>query len=149
MNNELYRLVYCSRSDVEHDAHGMREELLRILAVSRANNVRFGVTGALLFSAGCFAQTLEGPLAAIERTFERIQCDRRHREVTVLQVERSAGRVFGEWSMAFAGDQAGSHPLAAMTLDQAFTRPPGDAAQEVLTMLEALVRAEEAWVTPA
>ncbi len=141
MTEDLYRLVYCSRSTLE-SACG--NDLTQILAVSRGNNARFNVTGALLFSAGCFAQVLEGPLAAIERTFERIQRDPRHADITVLQVERSPVRSFGEWAMASAGRAAGAHPLSGLTLQRAFTAPCGEGAQEILSTLEALVRSEDA-----
>lgn len=144
MSETLYRLVYCSRSRLTSE-DGQREQISRILDAARANNARFGITGALLFSAGCFAQTLEGSLPAIERTFERIQRDERHTEVTILQVELSSRRVFGNWTMAFAGDPAGPHPFAGSGISRAFSMPANEAGQEVLSMLERLVQAEDIW----
>ncbi|MCJ2078787.1 BLUF domain-containing protein [Methylobacterium sp. E-016] len=35
-----------------------------------------------MFNAGAFAQVLEGPRRQVEETFERIQCDDRHGDVT-------------------------------------------------------------------
>jgi hypothetical protein len=61
------------------------------------------VSGALLFNSGCFAQILEGPQAAVERCFERIQRDPRHAQVLLLDLVPIEDRAFGSWSMAFLG----------------------------------------------
>lgn len=99
----LYRLVYTSRSLVGGDEAAQERTVARIVDASRRNNARAGVTGALLFSTGSFAQVLEGPRAAVEATFERIQRDPRHSDVGVLQCEPVAARGFPNWSMAFVG----------------------------------------------
>ena len=119
-----------------------------ILAVSRANNARDGVTGGLLFSEGCFAQVLEGPLGAVEAAFERIQCDARHCEVVVLQSGPVAKRDFPNWSMAFAGTDAASSPLAKVNLAAAFSGQ-SSAGTDVLDMLKGLVVRETDWLVPA
>ena len=149
MPEELHRLVYCSRANLGGTPEQQRQDIAAILDAARRNNARFDITGALLFSRGFFAQTLEGPLPAIERIFERIQRDQRHRDVTILQIERSSRRVFGEWTMAFAGEPEGSHQFASMALDHAFTVQPGEAGREVLTMLQELVQTEEKWEAAA
>lgn len=114
MTEALYRIVYCSRNTAPTGP----EELRQILAASRVNNARDGVSGALLFSDGSFAQVLEGPLAAVERTFERIQCDLRHAGVTVLQFGPTEGRVFADWSMAEAATlRVQANGTVAETLD--------------------------------
>ena len=48
----------------------------QILAVSRRNNARAGITGALMYSGSAFAQVLEVPRLAVEAIFERIQRER-------------------------------------------------------------------------
>lgn len=58
---------------------------------------------ARLFNSGCFAQILEGPQAAIEETFERIQQDDRHSDVALLEFASIPQRAFPNWSMAFVG----------------------------------------------
>ena len=77
-----------------------------ILAVSRRNNTAVGVTGALMFNAGCFAQVLEGPQAAVEATFERIQQDERHGDVSLLAFGPAEERAFETWSMGYVGTSA-------------------------------------------
>lgn len=144
---DLYQLVYCSQNKIA-DAEGiggaLGSEIQAILAKSHANNRRVGVTGALLFSAGCFAQVLEGPLDAVEQTFERIQCDRRHGVVTVLRCGRVAGREFGDWSMAYAGDatrpEEGAY--AALALGEAFATPGAAAGSKLLDLMRGVVRNE-------
>lgn len=144
---DLYQLVYCSqntlRTAVGPDVD-MRAEIRGILAASRTNNGRDGVTGALLFSAGCFAQVLEGPLDAVERTFERIQCDPRHGAVTVLRCSRVPEREFGEWSMAYAGDESRPQEsaLATLIVGEAFAMPGPAAGSKLLGLLRGVVRDE-------
>jgi len=77
----------------------IRQQVADIVARSAARNVADGLTGALLQTRGMFIQALEGPLAAIEATFERICCDLRHRRVDLQEFVRADSRVFGEWSM--------------------------------------------------
>ena len=52
-----------------------------------------GVTGALIFNSGVFAQVLEGRRQIIEGDFERIQRDRRHADVHVLAFEEARTQV--------------------------------------------------------
>jgi hypothetical protein len=104
LSNDLYRLVYVSRNVLRGDITSNRNEIDRMLVAARRNNLRVGVTGALMFNAGCFAQVLEGSRDSIQSTFERIQCDLRHSNVTVLVFEPAARRGFGDWSMAYVGD---------------------------------------------
>ena len=108
MPEDLYRLVYVSRNDITGDTGAVRREVDQILATSRRNNARAGVTGALMFNHGCFAQALEGPHDALQGVFERIQCDPRHSRVVVLAFEPVAQPAFAEWSMAYVGADPGA-----------------------------------------
>ncbi len=96
------RLVYYSRNRLpEREMNAGVIEA--ILDASRANNSKVGVTGALMFNSGCFAQVLEGPRDAVEATFERIQQDERHGDVSLLAFGPVADRAFETWSMGFVG----------------------------------------------
>lgn len=103
MGGPLQRLVYCSRSRLDGSDRMLTREIGLILASCQRNNPLLGVTGALLFNGGCFGQVLEGPRAAVEATFERIQRDERHGDVTLLQFAAVEHRGFAAWSMAFVG----------------------------------------------
>jgi hypothetical protein len=70
-----------------------------ILRASQKNNARDGVTGMLLYADGNFLQVLEGPPEAVERTFARIEQDRRHSQVIVMSDEPTTQRDFADWSM--------------------------------------------------
>jgi hypothetical protein len=137
MGQDLYRLVYYSRNrgSIDPAASG---EVRDILSASRRNNAEADVTGALLFNAGCFGQVLEGPRRAVEATFERIQQDPRHGDVTVLGFGEAEGRCFGNWSMAFVGerqDHAASYGDIASESGFDPSRMTGDALFATLRQL--------------
>ena len=145
---QLYRVVYCSRNSIPGEPHSVAADIAHILEVSRANNARDGVTGGLLFSKNCFAQVLEGPAQAVEAAFERIQCDERHGEVTVLQSGPVAARDFPDWSMAFTGTSTADNPLAGVILDGAFSGQ-SHAGNDVLDLLRGVVVRETEWLAVA
>jgi hypothetical protein len=103
MTTPIYRLVYYSRNHVAVDDATFVAAIDDILGKSRMNNSRDGITGALMFNAGCFAQVLEGSLDAVEAAFERIQQDERHGEVSLLTLEQIEARSFPNWAMGFVG----------------------------------------------
>jgi hypothetical protein len=103
MSDPLYSLAYFSRNAIEGSSAEIQAHIAQILASARRNNALHGVTGALLFSDGCFAQVLEGRRSDVESVFEAIQSDPRHADVTTLHLHEVERRSFGEWSMAFGG----------------------------------------------
>ena len=124
----------------------MTADIQKILTSSRTNNGREGVTGALLYNQGNFAQVLEGPLARVGQIFERIQCDPRHSEVTVVESAPVDGRNFPEWSMAFAGnDKSDLQPLAKAAFSAAFAGSAG-AGTQILALLQELITQEDDWI---
>ena len=145
---QLYRVLYCSRNLIPGTPEAVAADIRSILAVSRRNNARDGITGGLLFSEGCFAQVLEGPLDAVEGAFERIQCDERHSDVTVLQSGPIATRDFPDWSMAFAGPDAASSPITGIQMADAFAGQSND-GDKLLDMLKAVIVREAEWLAPA
>lgn len=138
MVQSLHRLVYYSRNHIAGDVGLFATNIDNILARSRVNNVRDGITGALLFNAGCFAQVLEGPLPRIEAAFERIQQDERHGDVSLLTLEPIASRSFPNWSMGFVGlspDHAAQFGAIGKGSDFELSRMSGDQIHEILTDL--------------
>lgn len=147
--SDLYRLVYASKNLLQGSEAEIAHAVSQILAASQRNNTRVDVTGALMFNAGAFAQVLEGPQQGVESTFERIQCDPRHGDVTVLQCGPAEGRSFTNWSMAFVGQSdAGRTRWEGIASESGFdlTRLDGDA---VFAMLHELVLDEEGLPAPA
>jgi len=72
-----------------------------ILATSRRNNERLGITGMLLYSKGNYLQILEGPREPVLQVFTRIQQDPRHTGVTEIFQQPGDYRTFPESPMAF------------------------------------------------
>lgn len=147
--SDLFRLVYASKNLLGGTAPEAQAAVEEILAASRRNNTRAGVTGALMFNGSAFAQVLEGPQKGVEETFERIQRDTRHGDVTVLECRPVSERAFTDWSMAFVGESAAGHALwSRLAAESGFDlrRMDGDA---VFTMLHNLVMEEEGLAKPA
>jgi len=93
----LVRLMYASRAAAGLD----NEEMTAILRQSRVANARDGLTGALcMCQAGhLFIQVLEGGREAVSRRYNRIACDPRHSDVTLLSFEEIGERRFAGWAM--------------------------------------------------
>ncbi|SEM41377.1 Sensors of blue-light using FAD [Sphingomonas gellani] len=77
-----------------------RIDVSAILAVSRRNNRRDGITGLLYADDKRFLQALEGPEAMVTAAFARISRDPGHRALVTLSRREVEGREFGEWAMA-------------------------------------------------
>jgi hypothetical protein len=91
-----------------------------LLAASRERNHSHDLTGMLLHAGGHFVQTLEGPVSAVDATFDRIGRDPRHRNLIVALREPIETRVFPDWSMGFetlTPDQAAQLPGFTAYLD--------------------------------
>lgn len=141
--SDLYRLVYASKNLLQGTQAETATEIQQILEASQRNNTKVGVTGALMFNDGAFAQVLEGPRRGVEETFERIQRDSRHGDVTVLQCGPAESRGFANWSMAFVGQSAkGRAQFSGLAAASGFdlSRLSGDG---VFAMLHGLVLEEE------
>ena len=99
----IFSLAYRSRNLIEDIHLDSLGEMTNLLGVARARNAKLGVTGALIFNEGLFAQILEGDEAAVREIFKRIQMDRRHTEINVFPTQQYEHRRFEGWSMAFVG----------------------------------------------
>ncbi len=111
-----------------------------ILAVSRRNNAAAGVTGLLLYDGRRFLQALEGAPEAVERAYQRIRLDPRHRAVVLLSGGEVEQRAFGAWSMAAERVAARSGGSVTEAVD-ALTESVADANVRALFRSFARVRA--------
>ncbi len=145
MTGDLFSLAYFSRNRIEGSAQEVGAEIAGILDAARENNRRAGITGALLFSGGRFAQVLEGPRSALEDLFETIECDPRHSDVIILHFHPIEARSFGDWSMAYAGqsDAARDHAVEADALGSPDQIEAGAPGQAFLSMLHDYIRRDE------
>jgi len=96
--SQLIQIIYCSAA--KHNFS--KSELAHLLAKSRSNNLKNSVTGMLLYAEGSFFQVLEGEPDVVERLFETIRLDRRHKDVTLIIHEPIAVRAFGDWTMGYS-----------------------------------------------
>lgn len=90
----LTLLIYVSRPFGFDDL-----DLLTILSSARRNNVRDGITGALICREDLYMQLLEGPEAVVQNAYKRISADSRHTEVRLLFAGETEARLFPEWAM--------------------------------------------------
>jgi len=146
MPEQLYTLCYFSRNAIDpRDIHELTREIEAILKTARQSNAQRQITGALLYTAGCFAQVLEGPLSEVETTFERIQFDPRHRDIKILHFHPIEQRSFGDWSMAFAGLDPDAPECAR--IDEALADPgkiaAGPEGLDFITVLRSLIARNE------
>jgi hypothetical protein len=132
---QLTQLIY-----VSHLVDDNESTLAAILESAVRNNRQNGITGMLLYADGSLIQVLEGDESAVQTTYDRICQDRRHSQVTCLQVEPVAERHFAHWSMGYkrlrAEDLEKLPKLAPHfrfgTGAKAFNVRPGDALDMLL-----------------
>lgn len=116
---ELIHCIYASAAAVPMTT----ESLQALLARARAHNIEAGLTGLLLFSEGSFLQVIEGPAAAVDSLYARIEADTRHVHVTQIIREPIHRRAFADWSMGFQDLDA--HGVSALPgASDFFLRPP-------------------------
>lgn len=95
--DRIFSLVYAS------DGTGplSEQELETLLAISRTNNAKVGLTGMLLYKDGAFMQALEGDEKTVRKAFRRISRDKRHSAIRILSAREVSERQFGEWTMGY------------------------------------------------
>jgi hypothetical protein len=93
----VYTLAYVSTASTALGG----QELSEILAVSRENNEKVAITGALLYQDGKFLQILEGEEAPVRELYRRIAEDPRHHASTIVFQGAIQEREFPGWSMGF------------------------------------------------
>lgn len=91
----MLQLIYVSTA-----RNGELIDLDDILAISRRNNRRDGITGLLHVKGRRFLQALEGEAEQVEKAYARIAADPRHFALVVLSRRTVGSREFGEWAMA-------------------------------------------------
>src|SRR3712207_6695481 len=95
----LYRLLYRSEIALLGSPEVVDSQINEIVRAATRANVRIGLSGALIASDGVFIQALEGPLVWVEKTFEKICMDLRHKHVKLIEFAAAESQVFPEWAM--------------------------------------------------
>jgi hypothetical protein len=142
-SGKVFRLIYRSHSRI--GATERKQELGQIFSVARSANKKAGVTGALLITDDQFVQTLEGPEPTVRELYAKINKDKRHEHVEVLESRDVSGRVFGRWAMAKVA--AGGEPdIPLLTnadkggISPAQPRPTTEAQEAVLGLMRQSLR---------
>jgi hypothetical protein len=78
--NQFRQVVYISHAT----ATLTKNELNELVEVSRRNNKKYGITGALLYLENAFIQVIEGEDAAISQLLDKLYADTRHRNVRIV-----------------------------------------------------------------
>jgi hypothetical protein len=98
------RLVYHSTSAIPDYPEVVGLALDDILEAARNRNVQCGCSGALIYADRQFLQVLEGPVAAVDETLERIMQDKRHTNVRLIARVPAQELLFERWPMAFLSE---------------------------------------------
>ncbi len=110
---ELYYLIYSSVP-----ARPMNDdELKELLHVSREANLKYSVTGMLIYLPEMFMQLIEGQRAHIEQLYQNIRKDSRHFQVNTVREGPIDQRFFPDWTMAFKQDDTGRGDIDILALE--------------------------------
>jgi len=96
---DLVELSYLSEAVSDMSFLG----LMRLLESARAFNQKNGITGILLYDNQQFGQIIEGERASIMKVWKRIQEDRRHHRIELLEIREITERSFPDWLLRFYG----------------------------------------------
>ncbi len=117
------QLVYASTAtfgDGQIETPTTQREVFNIVRRSRANNPAWGVVGALLFGDGHFLQVLEGEEDAVDRLFDVLEQDERHRGLQVLRRTTIEEPAFARWSMKFPTMDERMREILGLNLSRTF-----------------------------
>ena len=98
---DLIELSYLSEAVSDMSFLG----LMRLLESARAFNQKHGVTGILLYDNQQFGQIIEGERANIMKIWKRIQDDKRHHRIELLEIREISERTYPEWLLRFYGGE--------------------------------------------
>lgn len=98
---DLVELSYLSETISDMSFLG----LMRLLESARTFNQKNGITGILLYDNQQFGQIIEGERANVMKVWKRIQEDKRHHRVELLEIREISERSFPEWLLRFYGGE--------------------------------------------
>lgn len=131
----LVRLLYASRA-----AGAVGAEVIEaILEESRRRNPELGVTGVLCQSGDIYLQVLEGGRDAVNRLYNRIVRDPRHRDVVLLDYQEITERRFAAWTMGQVNAARINPSLLLRYSEKAELDPHAMSGKSALALLEELI----------
>jgi Sensors of blue-light using FAD len=143
----LSRLVYYSTNVMMLRGEALAADLKQILTSAIRNNSERGVAGGLVFNRNHFLQVLEGDRATVTELFAHISEDPRHRHVVLVEVKPVSERLFGAWSMGYAGKTELFDELYARFGVSSKFDPASMSGDELVAFILELVSMEETAVS--
>ena len=98
---DLVELSYLSEAVSDMSFLG----LMRLLESARAFNQKNGISGILLYDNQQFGQIIEGERASVMKAWKRIQEDKRHHRIELLEIREISERSYSEWLLRFYGGE--------------------------------------------
>ncbi|MBU3641290.1 BLUF domain-containing protein [Polynucleobacter sp. Fuers-14] len=99
---DLVELSYLSEAISDMSFLG----LMRLLKSARVFNQKNGVTGILFYDNQQFAQVIEGERTNIMKVWKRIQEDKRHHRIGLLEIKEISERSYPDWLLRFYGGES-------------------------------------------
>ena len=93
----LYELLYTSVAKWKMSSN----ELIELLQQSREKNLRFNITGLLVYHNREFMQILEGDKETVLEFYDMITNDERHTSIRIFWENSISERGFSKWAMGF------------------------------------------------
>ena len=131
----INQLVYVSQATRKMS----RTDLAAIQDTAKNNNAPLDVTGSLFYNGGWFLQVLEGPVATLDKLYQKIELDPRHKNSRVLYNEPASFRTFPRWNMNMTNlddRQADKYDELVEVIDAARTNRKIGAASPAVTLLK-------------
>jgi hypothetical protein len=98
---DLVELSYLSEAVSDMSFLG----LMRLLESARAFNQTNGISGILLYDNQQFGQIIEGERASVMKAWNRIQEDKRHHRIELLEIREISERSYPDWLLRFYGGE--------------------------------------------
>ncbi len=108
---DLIELSYLSEAVSDMSCLG----LMRLLESARAFNQKNGITGILLYDNQQFGQIIEGERVYVMKAWKRIQDDKRHHRIELLEIREIEARSFPDWLLRFYGGETLTRDYPALT----------------------------------
>ena len=93
----MYYILYLSTASPNLS----EDDLIDILVQSRRRNIESNITGMLLYAEGSILQVIEGEENDVLRLYNKIELDKRHRDIVRVHEGEVSERNFSGWAMGF------------------------------------------------
>ena len=131
----LVRLLYASRSSKPIEPSVIES----ILSQSRKHNPELGITGILCQGGDFYLQVLEGGRDEVNRMYNEIVQDERHRDVILLHFEEVTERRFARWTMGQVNLATVNPSLLLKYCEKPVLNPYAMSGRAALALLEELI----------